>query len=112
MAQAEHFDALVLGSGQEVSEVFHDARGVYAGTDEPNLFGRRRVSGPDPEHISYRSFVFSYPDGNGWLLHHPAAGSRGGATISASPAELAGPLRGAEAAHGEREKRLGRREEG
>jgi hypothetical protein len=51
-----------------------------------------------------------------WLAlagdHHPAAGSRGGATISASPAELAAALRGAEAAHGEREKRLGRREEG
>ena len=28
-----------------------------------------RVSGPDPEHRSYRSFVsFSDPDGNGWLL--------------------------------------------
>ena len=51
------------------SEVFHDAGGVYAGTDQPYLFGRRRVSGPDPEHRSYRSFVsFSDPDGNGWLL--------------------------------------------
>ena len=30
----------------------------------PYLFGRRRVSGPDPEHISYRSFAsFNDPDG-------------------------------------------------
>ena len=31
------------GRGVEVSEVFHSA-GVYAGTDEPYLFGRRRTS--------------------------------------------------------------------
>ena len=49
--------------------MFHDANGVYAGPDQPYLFGRLRVSGPDPEHRSYRSFVsFSDPDGNGWLL--------------------------------------------
>ena len=47
----------LLGRGVEISEVFHDAGGVYAGTDEPYLFGRRRVSGPDPEHRSYRSFA-------------------------------------------------------
>ena len=59
----------LLARGVEVSEVFHDAGGVYAGTDQPYLFGRLRVSGPDPEHRSYRSFVsFSDPDGNGWLL--------------------------------------------
>ena len=53
----------------EVSEVFHDSAGVYAGTDEPYLFGRVRVSGPDAEHRSYRSFAsFDDPDGNGWLL--------------------------------------------
>jgi len=56
------------GRGVEVSEVFH-SDGVYAGTDQPYLFGRRRISGLDPEHRSYRSFVsFSDPDGNGWLL--------------------------------------------
>ncbi len=42
---------------------------MYAGPDEPYLFGRRRVLGPDPEHRSYRSFAsFSDPDGNGWLF--------------------------------------------
>jgi catechol 2,3-dioxygenase-like lactoylglutathione lyase family enzyme len=59
----------LVAHGIEVSEVFHDAGGIYAGTDEPYLFGRLRVRGPDPEHRSYRSFVsFSDPDGNGWLL--------------------------------------------
>ena len=49
--------------------MFHGADDVYAGPDEPYLFGRIRVNGPDPEHRSYRSFAsFSDPDGNGWLL--------------------------------------------
>src|SRR4029077_1535460 len=59
----------LLDRGVEISEVFHDAAGVYAGTDEPYLFGRARVSGPDAEHRSYRSFAsFRDPDGNGWLF--------------------------------------------
>ena len=58
----------LLGRGVEVSETFHNA-GVYAGPDEPYLFGRVRVSGPDPERGSYRSFAsFRDPDGNGWLF--------------------------------------------
>jgi hypothetical protein len=53
----------------EITEVFHDPDGVYAGRDEPYLFGGRRVGGLDPEHGSYRSFAsFRDPDGNGWLL--------------------------------------------
>ena len=50
--------------GADVSEVFHDAGGVFhhAGTEG-------RVSGPAPDHQSYGSFApFSDPDGNGWLL--------------------------------------------
>src|SRR5438445_8594982 len=59
----------LVAHGADATEVFHDAGGVYAGTDQPYLFGRLRVSGPDPEHRSYRSFVsVSDPDGNGWLL--------------------------------------------
>ena len=62
------------GRGVEISKVFHDAGGVYAGTDEPYLFGRLRVSGRDPEHRSYRSFAsFSDPDGNGWLFQEVTA---------------------------------------
>jgi catechol 2,3-dioxygenase-like lactoylglutathione lyase family enzyme len=59
----------LLGRGVAISEAFHDAGGVYAGPDQPYLFGRLRVSGSDPEHRSYRTFAsFSDPDGNGWLL--------------------------------------------
>src|SRR3984957_14020438 len=64
----------LLDRGVEVSEVFHGGDNVYAGTDEPYLFGRIRVSGPDPEHRSYRSFAsFSDADGNGWLLQEITA---------------------------------------
>ena len=59
----------LVDRGVEISEVFHDAIGVHAGPDEPYLFGRVRVSGPEPDRSSYRSFAsFSDPDGNGWLF--------------------------------------------
>jgi catechol 2,3-dioxygenase-like lactoylglutathione lyase family enzyme len=56
--------AELAAAGAGVSEVFHDAGGVFhhAGTAE-------RVAGPAPDHRSYGSFAsFSDPDGNGWLL--------------------------------------------
>ena len=104
----------LLGRGVEISEVFHDAGGVYAGPDEPYLFGRLRVSGPDPEHRSYRSFAsFSDPDGNGWLLQEITTRLPGrvdpAATSFGSASDLASALRRAEAAHGEHEKRIGKR---
>jgi len=102
----------LLGRGIAVGEVFHDAGGVYAGPDEPYLFGRRRIGGPDAEHRSYRSFAsFRDPDGNGWLLQEITArlpGRMEGDTTFASSTELAAALRRAEAAHGEHEKRTGR----
>jgi catechol 2,3-dioxygenase-like lactoylglutathione lyase family enzyme len=101
----------LLGRGVKVSEVFHAADGVYAGADEPYLFGRHRVSGPDPEHRTYRSFAsFSDPDGNGWLFQEITARLPGrveGETTFASSNELATALRRASAAHGEHEKRNG-----
>ena len=105
----------LLGRGVEVSEVFHDAAGVYAGTDEPYLFGRLRVSGPDPEHRSYRSFAsFRDPDGNGWLFQEITTRLPGridsATTTFASANDLASALRRAEAAHGEHEKRTGQRD--
>ena len=103
---------VLLGRGVEISEVFHDAGGVYAGTDQPYLFGRLRVSGPDAEHRSYRSFAsFSDPDGNGWLLQEITTRLPGridaAQTTFASTADLASALRRAEAAHGQHEKRTG-----
>jgi catechol 2,3-dioxygenase-like lactoylglutathione lyase family enzyme len=108
--------AELLSRGVEISEVFHDAGGVYLGTDEPYLFGRLRVSGPDPEHRSYRSFAsFRDPDGNGWLLQEITTRLPGridsAATTFASANDLAGALRRAAAAHGEHEKRIGKRDE-
>ena len=59
----------LLRRGVKISQVFHDDGSVHAGTDEPYLFGRLRVSGPDPKHRSYHSFAsFTDPDGNGWIL--------------------------------------------
>ena len=54
----------LLARGVDVSEIFHDADGVFhhAGTDN-------RVPGLDPQRRSYCSFVsFTDPDGNSWLV--------------------------------------------
>jgi catechol 2,3-dioxygenase-like lactoylglutathione lyase family enzyme len=54
----------LVARGVEVSEVYHDAGGVFehAGTEH-------RLPGPDPDRGSYASFAsFSDPDGNGWVL--------------------------------------------
>jgi catechol 2,3-dioxygenase-like lactoylglutathione lyase family enzyme len=54
----------MLARGADVSEIFHDAGGVFhhAGTDA-------RVPGRDPQLRSYNSFAsFKDPDGNSWLL--------------------------------------------
>ena len=104
--------AELVGRGVKVSEVFHDAGGVYVGPDEPYLFGRLRVTGPDPEHRSYRSFAsFSDPDGNGWLLQEITTRLPGridaAETAFACTADLASALRRAAAAHGEHEKGIG-----
>jgi catechol 2,3-dioxygenase-like lactoylglutathione lyase family enzyme len=102
----------LLARGVKISEVFHDAGGVYAGPDEPYLFGRLRVSGADPEHRSYRSFAsFSDPDGNGWLFQEITTRLAGrvdpATTTFASANDLASALRRAAAAHGQHEARTG-----
>jgi catechol 2,3-dioxygenase-like lactoylglutathione lyase family enzyme len=54
----------LVDRGVDVSDVFHDAGGIFhhAGTEG-------RASGPAPDHADYGSFAsFSDPDGNGWLL--------------------------------------------
>ena len=106
----------LLRRGVEVSEVFHDSPGEHVGPDEPYLFGRLRVSGPHPEHSSYRSFAsFRDPDGNGWLLQEVTTRLPGridpSTTTFASANDLASALRRAEAAHGQHEKRTGQRDE-
>ena len=101
----------LLGRGLDVSDVFHAADDP-TGADEPFLFGRHRLSGPDPERASYRSFVsFHDPDGNGWLLQEVTARLAGridtSATTFSSVGDLASALRRAANAHGEHEARTG-----
>lgn len=93
----------LLRRGVKISEVFHDAGKVHVGTDEPYLFGRRRISGPDPEHGSYRSFAsFSDPDGNGWLLQEVKSRVPGRG-LSLDVASLTELLREKEEHHGKYE---------
>ena len=102
----------LLRRGVEISEVFHGAPDAYSGPDEPYLFGRIRIDGPDPAHGSYRSFAsFSDPDGNGWLFQEITTRLPGRVdptvTTFASASDLASVLRHAETAHGEHEKCIG-----
>ncbi|HTZ78853.1 MAG TPA: VOC family protein [Stellaceae bacterium] len=106
----------LIGRGVAIGEIFHDAGGVHLGPDEPYIFGRRRIAGIDPERRSYRSFAsFRDPDGNGWLLQEITARLPGRiespGTSFTSSTVLAAALRRASAAHGEHEKRTGRRDD-
>ena len=95
----------LIRRGVDVSEVFHSA-----GPGKPPM------NGPHPERRSYSSFAtFRDPDGNTWLMQEITTRFPGRVdaddTTYTSRADLAGALRRAEAAHGEYEKRLGRRDE-
>jgi catechol 2,3-dioxygenase-like lactoylglutathione lyase family enzyme len=95
--QAARDDLVAAGIG--VSEVFH-------------LSEEGPVSGPDPEHGSYRSLAsFSDPDGNTWLLQEITTRLPGrvdaAATSFGSASDLASAMRRASVAHGEHEKRIG-----
>lgn len=99
--------AELVERGVELSEVFHDAGGVFhhTGTNE-------RMTGPAPDRASYGSFVsFSDPDGNGWLLQEVTTRLPGridpATTSYSSSSHLASALRRAKDAHGEHERRTG-----
>lgn len=93
----------LVAAGIEVSEIFH--------------FGPKGpVSGPDPEHGTYRSLAtFSDPDGNSWLLQEITTRLPGridtGVTSFGSETDLISALIRAATAHGEHEKRIGQRDE-
>jgi len=75
-----------------------------------------KASGLDPERNSYRSYAaFKDPDGNRWLFQEITTRLPGridsGVTSFASASDLAAAMRRAEKAHGEHEKRLGKRDE-
>jgi catechol 2,3-dioxygenase-like lactoylglutathione lyase family enzyme len=60
--EAAHDD--LIARGIEVSEVFHDAGGVFH-----HIGNKDRVPGPDPARRAKRSLAsFSDPDGNGWII--------------------------------------------
>ena len=84
--------------GAEPSEVFHPASpGAQFQPDGKS----GRVSGPAPDHASYRSFAtFSDPDGNGWLLQEIKTRFPGRG-LSNDVATLTELLREAEKLHGE-----------
>ena len=93
--------------GAKVSEVFHDAAGVFhhAGT-------QARVAGPATDHKTYGSWVsFADPDGNSWFVQEVSTRLPGRTTSAlaayGSVAGLAAALRRAEAAHGKHEKEIG-----
>jgi catechol 2,3-dioxygenase-like lactoylglutathione lyase family enzyme len=95
----------LVARGINTSEVFHGSPFSAAG----------RISGPDPERQSYRSYVaFEDPDGNAWIVQEVtrrAPGRIDPATTSfASANDLAGAMRRAATAHGEHEKRVGQRD--
>jgi catechol 2,3-dioxygenase-like lactoylglutathione lyase family enzyme len=105
--------AELAAKGVAVSEVFHS--GIPGAQFQPDG-SVGRVSGPDPEHKSYNSFAtFSDPDGNGWLLQEVTTRLPGridaAETTFASTADLIGALKRASTAHGEHEKRIGRRDD-
>jgi catechol 2,3-dioxygenase-like lactoylglutathione lyase family enzyme len=99
----------LVARGAKVSEVFHpDAPGAqFQPAGAPG-----QGSGRAPDQGTYRSFAtFSDPDGNRWLLQEITSRLPGrvdaSQTTFASPTDLAGALRRAEAAHGEHEARTG-----
>ena len=99
----------LVARGAQVSEVFHP--GSPGEQFQPADSSPHR-SGPAPDHRSYGSFAtFSDPDGNRWLMQEITNRLPGrvdaSETTFASPSDLAGALRRAEAAHGEHERRPG-----
>ena len=99
--------ANLTSHGAEVSEVFHDAGGVFHHTGTAG-----RVAGPAPDHKSYGSWVsFADPDGNSWFVQEITTRLPGRSTsalaVYGSVAGLAGALRRAEAAHGKHEEEIG-----
>jgi catechol 2,3-dioxygenase-like lactoylglutathione lyase family enzyme len=94
-----------VARGINASEVFHGSPFSPAG----------RISGPDPEHQSYRSYIsFEDPDGNAWIVQEVTRRLPGrinpATTTFASANDLASAMRRAATAHGEHEKRNGQRD--
>jgi predicted enzyme related to lactoylglutathione lyase len=99
----------LVARGATVSEVFHAGS---PGAQFQPAGESGQLSGPAPDHETYRTYAtFSDPDGNRWLLQEITNRLPGrvdaSETTFASPSDLAGALRRAEAAHGEHERVTG-----
>jgi catechol 2,3-dioxygenase-like lactoylglutathione lyase family enzyme len=102
----EKAHAELMATGIHASEVFHGSPFSPAG----------RISGPDPERQSYRSYIsFEDPDGNAWIVQEVTRRAPGridpATTAFASASDLASAMRRAAAAHSEHEKRNGLRDQ-
>src|SRR6202044_2691418 len=95
----------LVARGINASDVFHGSPFSPAG----------RISGPDPEHQSYRSYIsFEDPDGNAWIVQEVTRRLPGrmdpATTTFASANDLASAMRRAAAAHGDHKKSNGQRD--
>ena len=89
--------AALIGSGADVSEVFHFDSGLY-------VDGKGRVPGRDPKGRSYSSWAsFSDPDGNSWMLQEIKTRLPGRGVSNFDVATLTELLKEAEKHHGEYE---------
>jgi catechol 2,3-dioxygenase-like lactoylglutathione lyase family enzyme len=119
-----HRTSAAPGSAQGLWLIVSDLQAALdklfaAGTTADEVYhvgANGKSSGLDPERNSYRSFAsFRDPDGNRWLFQEVTARLAGRVdptvTSFGSASDLASAMRRAEAAHGEHEKRTGRRDE-
>jgi catechol 2,3-dioxygenase-like lactoylglutathione lyase family enzyme len=97
----------LVAQGINATEVFHCETGTACRFPGIGM----RVSGPQPDRLSYSSFVsFSDPDGNDWLLQEVTKRLPGrvtGRTAYASAKDLSQAMIRAAQAHGQHEKRIG-----
>jgi predicted enzyme related to lactoylglutathione lyase len=110
VSDIEDARAELIHRGVKVSEPFYDAGGIFH-----HLDGEGIVTGLHPQRKSYGSYLsFNDPDGNGWFLQEVTARLPGHELSSDvefdSSTELARALRRAAAAHGEHERRIGKRD--
>jgi catechol 2,3-dioxygenase-like lactoylglutathione lyase family enzyme len=93
--------AQLVASGVDVSEVFHFDGVFYAAGKGTGKGTPGRVSGPDPQGQSYRTFLsFSDPDGNGWLIQEVKARLPGRGLSTLDVPTLTELLRETEEHHG------------
>jgi catechol 2,3-dioxygenase-like lactoylglutathione lyase family enzyme len=91
--------AELVGRGVAVSEIFHDAHGVFHRAGKEG-----RVQGPDPQGRSYRTWAsFEDPDGNGWMLQEVKERLPGRGGLIHDEADLTALLRETEERHGQYE---------